>query len=170
MAMQRNARRRAVVFTPGAADIEAKLSRLPGLPLGTLREEWTRRFKTDAGAIRSRTVLMRMLAWQIQADAFGGLDAETRQKLNSIGAKLERDCTYEPTVRRELPPGTILNREWKGVVHTVTRTGDGFRHLGKTYGSLSDVARAITGTRWSGPRFFGLEQKKAAPNTEKIVS
>jgi hypothetical protein len=112
---------------------------------------------------------MRMLAWQIQADAFGGLDAETEQRLDSIGEKLEQDGSYEPTVRRELPPGTMLSREWKGVVHTVMLTGDGFQHLGKTYGSLSDVARAITRTRWSGPRFFGLEQKKATSNIDKIV-
>jgi hypothetical protein len=63
----------------------------------------------------------------------------------------------------------MLSREWKGVVHTVARTGKGFQHLGKTYRSLSDIARAITGTRWSGPRFFGLEQKKAAPHAGKVV-
>ena len=169
MARHMNAQRRAAISKHGTPDVEAELLRLTDLPLGALREEWSQQFGADAGAIRSRTALMRMLAWQIQANSFGGLDAETEQRLDSIGRKLEQDGTYEPTARRTLPPGTMLNREWKGVVHTVTLTGTGFQHLGKTYNSLSDVARAITGTRWSGPRFFGLEQKKAASNKDKNI-
>ena len=70
---------------------------------------------------------------------------------------------------RDLSPGVVLTREWKGVIHKVTVMAGGFQHLGKRYGSLSDIARTITGTRWSGPRFFGLEQKER-PNLKKRVA
>ena len=80
----------------------------------------------------------------------GGLDAGTGRKLRDVATALERDGSYEPKVRRELSSGVVLTREWKGVIHKVTVTADGFQHRGQ---------RSITGTRWSGPRFFGLEQK-----------
>ena len=89
----------------------------------------------------------------------GGLDAVTERKLRDVATALERDGSYERKVRRELSSGVVLTREWKGVIHKVTVTADGFLHLGQRYKSLSDIARTITGTRWSGPRFFGLEQK-----------
>jgi hypothetical protein len=104
---------------------------------------------------------MRTLAWQLQAEAYGGLEMATVRQLRRIGKALERDGTYEPQTRRDIAPGVVLTREWKGVTHKVTVTADGFMHQGDTYRSLSDVARTITGTRWSGPRFFGLEQKPA---------
>lgn len=168
-AQGRNARARVIASKHTATEMETELARLITLPLASLRAEWSKRFEIDASAIRSRAALTRMLAWQTQADAFGDLDAETKRRLIHIGGKLERDGTFEPAGRRELPPGTILSREWKGVIHTATVADDGFQHLGKTYGSLSDIARTITGTRWSGPRFFGLEQKKSQPDKDKIV-
>ena len=142
-----------------AIDIEAELSKLPALSIDKLRSDWKDRFGADAPVIRSPDVLRRLLAWQIQVDAFGGLDARTERKLRDIAVKLERDGKYEPTIRRDLSPGVVLTREWKGTTHKVTATADGFQHQGKHYKSLSDIARTITGTRWSGPRFFGLEQK-----------
>ena len=72
----------------------------------------------------------------------------------------------QPKVRRNFAPGVELTREWKGVIHKVIVTAGGFQHLGKQYRSLSDIARTITGTRWSGPRFFGLEQKPARPSRQ----
>jgi len=90
----------------------------------------------------------------------------TRRRLGAIAKALERDGSYEPKVRSNISAGVVLTREWKGVVHKVTATSGGFQHLGKRYGSLSDIARTITGTRWSGPRFFGLEQKRARSSRE----
>ena len=113
-----------------------------------------------APSVRSRDTLLRLLAWQIQAAALGGFDADTEGKLRRIAKALEVDGDYEPKIRRDVSAGVVLTREWKGAIHKVTVTADGFQHLGKQYGSLSDIARTITGTRWSGPRFFGLEQKR----------
>jgi hypothetical protein len=141
--------------------VDLELSHLVSLSLTELRAAWANRFGTDAPKIRSREVLLRMLTWQIQEETFGGVDANTERTLSRIAAALERDGTYEPKVRRDVSAGVVLTRAWKGVVHTVTVTTNGFQHLGKCYKSLSDVARTITGTRWSGPRFFGLEQKSS---------
>jgi hypothetical protein len=149
--------------TAGADDIEHELASLAGLGIDRLRELWTIRLRTAPPPIRSTDVLRRMLAWQIQAEAFGGLDAASHRHLQQIADALERDGTYEPHTRRDLSPGVVLTRIWKGVTHKVTATATGFEHQGQHYRSLSDVARTITGTRWSGPRFFGLEQRPARP-------
>jgi len=122
---------------------------------------WADRFYEEPPATRSRDLFARLLAWRMQEEARGGLDAVTGRKLRDVATALERDGSYEPKVRRELSSGVVLTREWKGVIHKVTVTADGFQHRGHRYKSLSDIARTITGTRWSGPRFFGLEQKCA---------
>ena len=100
-----------------------------------------------------------MFAWHLQAAKFGGLDAQSQRQLRQIAGALERDGTYEPQIRRNVSPGVELIREWKGTAHKVTATLEGFRYDGRHFRSLSDIARTITGTRWSGPRFFGLEGK-----------
>jgi hypothetical protein len=154
-AQQRNA------AAPDAADaIETEFSALSRLPIDKLRTAWRDRFESEPPNIRSRSVLLNELAWRIQVDAVGGLDAPTERRLAEIGKALERDGDYEPKVRRDFSPGVVLTREWKGTLHKVTVMAQGFQYLGKRYKSLSDIARTITGTRWSGPRFFGLEQKK----------
>ena len=91
-----------------------------------------------------------VLAWRIQADAFGGLDEQTR--------KLLRDT--RPPREPIVPPGTILTREWRGVRHQVEAQATDFCSAGRAWKSLSEVARAITGTRWNGPRFFGLREQR----------
>ena len=91
------------------------------------------------------------MAWNIQADALGGLDADTRRRLRGHAA---------PALSGRLAPGTLLTREWKGLAQVVEATGDGFLFKGRKFRSLSEVARAITGTRWNGPRFFGLRTEE----------
>jgi hypothetical protein len=103
----------------------------------------------------------------MQTDTIGGLDKETARMLTKISEALTQDGSYEPVIRRTPSTGVVLSREWKGVVHRVTVVENGFQHLGKSYRSLSDIARTITGTRWSGPRFFGLERKQC---TSRIVA
>lgn len=91
-----------------------------------------------------------MLAWRIQAGREGGMNTDTRRALRRPTASPGLTC---------LTPGTRLMREWKGVRHEVTVEGDGRLRWGEEiYASLSEVARAITGTRWNGPRFFGLRE------------
>jgi hypothetical protein len=130
------------------------------LPISELRKAWKTEFAGDPPPIRSRAILCRLLASQLQSDAIGGLDKVTERALTKIGDALQRNASYEPKIRSGFPPGVIFSREWKGVVHRVTVAAEGFDYRGKKYRSLSDIARTITGTRWSGPRFFGLEQRQ----------
>ena len=103
-----------------------------------------------APKLRSRELLGLMLAWRIQSEAFGGLDASTRRKLRT------ETSTGRNSV--DLAPGTVLTREWKGVPETVRRTEAGYEWRGRTYRSLTAVARAISGGPRSGPLFFGLKE------------
>ena len=102
-----------------------------------------------------------MLAYRLQADAFGHLDAGLVQTLKAAVASTGSDAITKLTDRidqrnQELLLGAILTREWNGHDHRVMVVADGFAFEGKTYDSLSKVALAITGTKWNGPRFFGL--------------
>lgn len=121
--------------------------------LEDLRAVWRERYGPPP-KLRSPQLLRLNLAWRIQADAFGGLDAETRRRLRRGGAGA--------TAADRLQPGVRLTREWKGQPHVVTVEDGGFRYEGRIWRSLSEIARHISGSRWNGPRFFGLrpEQQK----------
>jgi len=142
------------------ANIEAEVQEFAGLSIAELRRQWRARLNSIPPPLQSADVLAAMLAWTIQANACGGLDAWTERRLSEIANALNRNGQYEPRGAKRHNVGTILIREWKGVRHRVTVEADGFHYSDNRYGSLSDVARAITGTRWSGPRFFGLEIRK----------
>lgn len=130
--------------------IDESVAVLERASLDQLRETWRRRYGAPP-RLRSALLLRHVLAWRIQADALGGLDPQTR--------KLLRDM--RPPSEPVVSPGTIIAREWRGQQHRVEATGDGFLYLGKRWKSLSEVARAITGTRWNGPRFFGLREAQS---------
>ncbi len=121
---------------------------LARLDLKGLREAWRQRYGTPP-RLRSADLLARMLAWRIQAEAFGGLDVETR-------ALLTRKSL--PTITPSLTSGMRLEREWRGVKEVVEIVPGGFRWRDQTFASLSKVAQAITGVKWNGPRFFGLRE------------
>lgn len=129
--------------------IESVIAALESADLDDLRDEWRRRYRAPP-RLRSKALLRNVLAWRIQADVYGGLDEQTRRLLRD-----ERP-PREPIVT----PGTIITREWRGVRHQIEATGDGFLYDGRRWKSLSEIARAITGTRWNGPRFFGLREVK----------
>jgi hypothetical protein len=101
--------------------------------------------------MRSRELLARLLAWRIQADAFGGLDAATVRLL---------ETRQLPAPQPQLHAGIRLSREWLGKRHDVEVLENGFRYGDREYRSLSEVARTITGSRWNGPRFFGLRSAR----------
>jgi hypothetical protein len=128
---------------PDAVTLEVRA--LEALDLEGVRAAWRARYGAPP-KLRSVELMKRLLAWRIQSEAFGGLDAQVRRKLRSAGSRQERSLT----------PGTKVAREWKGVTHEVAILPDGFGFEGRTYDSLSAVAREITGARWNGPRFFGL--------------
>ncbi len=129
--------------------ITKEVRALEALDLHGLRSEWRKRYG-DPPKMRSKTLLARLLAWRIQADAFGGLDATTIRLLKS---------DHLPPPKPALPPGSRISREWQGRRHEVDVLEKGFRYAGTEYRSLSEIARSITGTRWNGLRFFGLREQ-----------
>lgn len=130
-----------------------ELAALADMPSPQLREKWTA--ITGRPCPRVSPKLLRLaLAWELQASAYGGLARRTSQKLDQL--------TSAKTVTRDAQPGMRLVREWNGKIHIVTIDENGDIHWNdRNWKSLSEVARAITGTRWSGPAFFGLKTRKA---------
>ena len=140
--------------------LAVEIAGLASCNVARLREIWRKRWRTTPPPIRSADVLMRLIAWRLQLAAWGDLDREAKAKIAAFEKKLLRgDSVMSSSSRDELDTGTMLTRDWRGTRHSVEVTGEGFRHEGTTYASLSEIARAITGTRWSGPRFFGLEER-----------
>ena len=112
---------------------------------------------------RCRKVI-RAIAYRLQERAFGGLKPSTQRVLDRIGAG-RSEATLEPIPKRRASAGTVLIREWRGLSHRVTVLDHDVVYRGRRYKSLSEVARAITGTRWSGPLFFGLKRR-----TKEVVN
>ena len=152
---------RAAAETPVADEI----AHLRGLDLQGLRARWQSVFRRPAPARLSRHLLFSIIAYQIQADRFGDLDYQTRKLLDRTeavesGSAMPSRLVAFDQKRRALTPGTLLVREWNVQSQRVMVMEDGFAWNGQTYDSLSKVAFAITGTRWNGPRFFGLRGKE----------
>jgi hypothetical protein len=141
---------------PDPAAIEAEIARIRSLALDALRRRWQAAFGRTPPAALSKDLLGRMIAWRMQEQTFGGLDRESLRFLDSL-------ARHSDSPRRHLKPGTVLVREYQGQRHTVTVAADGFDWQGTRYPSLSAIARAITGTAWSGPRFFALAQRNGTP-------
>src|SRR5215831_5866949 len=157
-----------VVIGPAVSDSEAldtEIARLHGLGIGELRARWHTAFRRRAPPHLPRHLLFHILTYRLQADRLGELDVDSRRLLDRIGSgasdETDRLVTDLNRSRTELKPGTLLTREWSGHLQRVMVLADGFSWNGTTYPSLSKVAFAITGTRWSGPRFFGLDQSSS---------
>jgi Protein of unknown function (DUF2924) len=138
------------------AAIEAEIARIRSLPFDALRRRWRVMFGRTPPAALSKDLLGRMIACRLQEQAFGSLDRESLRFLDGL-------ARHGGVPRRQLKPGTVLVRDYHGQRHTVTVAADGFNWQGTTYPSLSAIARAITGTAWSGPRFFALARGNATP-------
>ena len=136
------------------AQIDDQLAALETMSSAQLHAQWAELTGTPVPRI-SPSMLRLALAWELQARAFGGLSRTTQQKLDQLARGLTRTVPARP--------GTRLVRAWQGKAHIVLVGEDGvIRWDGREWNSLSEVARAITGTRWSGPAFFGLKRKAAA--------
>jgi len=142
--------------------IDRILEELETLRLPELCVRWTSEFGELSPATRSAEWLRHLLAWKLQETVDGGIPAKTRKQLARLANAFEKDDRFTPAANLELAPGTLISREWKGVRHQVRVLPEGFEYAELRYGNLSEVARAITGTRWSGPRFFGLETSRAS--------
>jgi hypothetical protein len=120
-----------------------------------LRAEWRRLYRSEPPRI-SRDLLLRGVAYRHQELEHGGLGKTTRRKLKTLAKMFRTTGRVGPDPGLALKPGARLVREWHGRTHTVTVTEDGFEFAGTCYASLTKIAKKITGTHWSGPRFFGL--------------
>jgi hypothetical protein len=143
---------------------EDEIAHLRGLDLKGLRARWRSVLQGPAPDHLPRHLLFAVIAYRIQADRFADLDTETRQVLDrtdskDTGAAMSARLMSFDQKRTELTPGTVLVREWDRQSQRVMVMSDGFAWNGRTYDSLSKVAFAITGTKWNGPRFFGLRDK-----------
>jgi hypothetical protein len=127
-----------------------------------IREQWVEATGTPPPRYISRTLLMRMLADRIQVAKYGGISAELKRRLLKIAGAVSKGETVPDLPARKLKPGTVLVRNWQGARHQVMVLDAGFSFDGQTFGSLSEIARRITGTRWSGPTFFGLNARRKA--------
>ena len=136
--------------------VEAELDRLPKTPVVELRKRYRELFRADPPKAFGPDLLRRSIAHTIQEKAYGGLPSSTRRLLG----QMVKAAAAKPNGRLELPqrikPGSELVRTWQGKTYRVVVLAEGFAYGGKTFSSLSEIASAITGTKWNGPRFFGL--------------
>jgi hypothetical protein len=151
--------------------IEDEIAYLRGLDHGVLRPRWQSLFQRPAPAHLTRHLLFAIIAYRIQADRFGDIDHSTKQMLDRSGMKETGPVTSARLAsfdqkRAKLTPGTVLVREWGRQSQRVMVMAEGFAWNGQTYDSLSKVAFAITGTKWNGPRFFGLRDNEDQSATE----
>jgi hypothetical protein len=147
---------------------EDEIAHLRDLDLKGLRARWQSAFQRPPHEHLPRHLLLAIIAYRIQADRFGDLDHETKQVLDrtdpkDTGATMSTRLVSFDQKRTELTRGTVLVREWDRHSQRVMVMADGFAWNGQTYDSLSKVAFAITGTKWNGPRFFGLRDKEDQP-------
>ena len=132
-----------------SSDVEGEVAKIEQLDLEGLRRFWGQRYGAPP-SLRSVPILRMVLAWRVQSEVLGGLDSESRRTLGRKGK-----------VRAEgldLGIGARLTRQWQGRTHEVLVEVGGFRWQGQSYRSLSAVATAIAGSKWNGPRFFGLRE------------
>jgi hypothetical protein len=150
-----------VMRGPVPSRLEAEIDALQSRSLEELRTLWRQLYKTPAPRFFRRELLIRAIAYQMQAKVYGGLSAKTRRTLLKISERAESAGGFTAKdAPRRLRPGTRLIRAYKGVTHTVHVLDDGFEWNGKRYKSLSAIAREITGTSWNGNVFFGLGGKE----------
>ena len=152
----------SAVAKPGSkstAELEAKLTALTVMDSDGLRREWRRLYRSQPPLHFRRDLLVLAIAWKLQEKVHGGLTAAQKRRLAGIAEELRKggDLSAGPAIR--LKPGLRLIREWRGETHDVLVLEEGFEWNGKRHRSLSVIAREITGTRWSGPRFFGLKPR-----------
>jgi len=147
-------------------NVADEISRLPALSRTGLLSLWRELFRQPAHPKLRRDLIVPLLAYKLQEKAYGGLKPSTRRRLREIAEELERDRHAHVRSKPSIKPGTKLLRQWQDQTHEVLVTREGFEYRGRQYRSLSEIARKITGTRWSGPAFFGLKQlQNKRPNS-----
>jgi hypothetical protein len=146
-----------------STSVLAQIAGLKCMPVADLKARWRELFGTEPPPYNRRFLESR-LTYRVQELAFGGLKPETLERLAALAEQVDGKPTRRTRLAQDRPiAGTQLVREWKGVEHTVTVRDDGFEYQGRPYKTLSSVARLITGTRWNGWIFFGLQNQRTRP-------
>ena len=140
--------------------MDTLLKQLETMSWKELRDLWAERYGADTPHINGKEFLRRQIAARIQEERYGGLTSVTKRRLRELTRSYANDAKHSPDAPRTLLPGSTLTRNWKGKIHTVEVCDEGFMYKGNHYKGLSKIAREITGTRWSGPLFFGLRMPK----------
>jgi hypothetical protein len=140
--------------------VEAELDRLATMPIAGLRVRYRELFRNDPPKSFGPDLLRRSVAHRIQEKAYGGLSRPIQRLLEQLIKEYAAKPGGRIVLPRRIKPGSVLVRQWKGKSYRVMVLADGFAYDGKTFGNLSEIAVLITGTRWNGPRFFGLRSKK----------
>ena len=142
--------------------VEAELDRLAVMPIAQLRIRYCEVFRTDPPKAFGPDLLRRSIAHRIQEKAYGGLSRSTQRLLDQMMKTYAAKPNGKIVLPRRIKPGSELVRTWKRKTYRVIVMANGFAYDGKTFASLSEIASEITGTRWNGPRFFGLRSNKVA--------
>jgi len=137
--------------------LSAEISGLSKASIKDLRERWKRLYGQEPSGHIGRSILIGAIAYRLQEKAFGGLKPSAQRILDRVCDG--KEIAEERIPKRRASAGTVLIREWRGVRHRVIVLDNDVTYRGRRYKSLSEVARAITGTRWSGPLFFGLKHR-----------
>ena len=144
---------------PSDPAVEEDLGRLAVMPIARLRVRYREVFRTEPPKAFGPDLLRRSTAHRIQENAFGGLSRPAQRLLDQAMKAFAASPNGKIVLPRRIKPGSVLVREWKGRSHRVMALADGFAYEGDVYGNLSEIAVLITGTKWNGPRFFGLRSK-----------
>jgi hypothetical protein len=142
--------------------LDLKLDDLNQLSRAELRALWTQEFGDKAPATLGRDVLALAIAYGRQERLYGGLTKPVANELDRLLGRVLREAGAKGRAVPTIPlprTGTVLMREWQGTTQQVSVVNDGFLWKGQTYRSLSSIAHAITGTKWNGPRFFGMREE-----------
>lgn len=142
-------------------DLRKLLLTLPESSKPELVAIWKQSFQTEPNCQWRKNLLLPLLSYRLQEQAFAGLGSNACRQLRQLARDVAKGSDIGAPSARRLKLGTRLARSWKGHVHVVHVIEDGFDYKGSRYSSLSEVARLITGTRWSGPLFFGLKPSQA---------
>ena len=147
-------------FPKSPETIRLRLASLKACSITELKEQWRALYSSEPPHRVSRELLTRAVAYRIQEQAFGGLKPSTRRLLERLASDARCGRSLKLAPPAPASAGTVLMRDWQGTTHEVKVLDRGVLYKRKRYRSLSEVARLITGSRWSGPLFFGLRSNR----------
>ena len=148
--------------------IEKRLAALPTMSKAELCDLWKQFFHADPSSDLRRDLMIPILAYRIQEQALGSLSARAQERLRQLSLAVEKGTDSAVTGVPRIRPGTRLVRQWGDQVHLMSVHVNGYEYQGTRYRSLSEIARLITGTRWSGPLFFGIKNESTNDKSQEV--